>query len=205
MTLSAAARIRPYRTSDRDALFDICTLTADAGKGAVGMLPDDSLWGLLFAVPYVERQPDLCWVVESADGRTVGYLVATDDTEAFEQWFHDEWWPRQRAHFPDTEGRNAKEAELLTYGNDRRAGREEHSGEYPAHLHINLLPQMQGQGLGRQLLDTLFAELRERGVPALHLGINPANTAAGLFYERVGMTRIGADEGVIHYGIRFDG
>src|SRR5690606_19383774 len=86
--------IRPYRPSDRAALFDVCVRTADAGGDATGMLPDDELWGLLYAVPYAERHPDLCWVVEAEDGRVIGYVVATDDTDAFEQWFRDEWWPR---------------------------------------------------------------------------------------------------------------
>ncbi|MGG1908848.1 hypothetical protein AB1285_16990 [Microbacterium sp. NRRL B-14842] len=59
-------------------MFEICLRTADAGGDATGVLSDHELWGNLFAVPYVERHPDLAWVVEAEDGRTIGYIVATD-------------------------------------------------------------------------------------------------------------------------------
>ena len=32
---------------------------------------------------------------------------------------------------------------------------------YPAHLHIDLLPELQGQGMGRRLIDTLRAALAD--------------------------------------------
>jgi ribosomal protein S18 acetylase RimI-like enzyme len=57
---------------------------------------------------------------------------------------------------------------------------------YPAHLHIDLLPENQGQGLGRTLLDTLRSALAARGVPGVHLGMDPANTRARAFYDRYG-------------------
>ena len=58
--------------------------------------------------------------------------------------------------------------------------------EYPAHLHIDLLPELQGQGFGRRLIDTLRAALAARGVPAVHLGMDAANTGARAFYDRLG-------------------
>ena len=92
--------IRPYRPSDRAAMYEICLKTADAGKDATGVLSDDSLWGDLFAVPYVEHHPDLAWIVEADDGRAIGYIVATEDTDAFYTWFRDEWWPGFHARYP---------------------------------------------------------------------------------------------------------
>jgi ribosomal protein S18 acetylase RimI-like enzyme len=76
--------------------------------------------------------------------------------------------------------------------------------QYPAHLHIDLLPETQGQGLGRRLIETLFAELRRRGVPGLHLGMNPENIGAGAFYERLGMHRLESAPDSTMYGVRFD-
>jgi len=60
--------------------------------------------------------------------------------------------------------------------------------EYPAHLHIDLLPRLQGQGIGRSLIATLVEALQERGVPGLHLTMDAANTGAAAFYERLGFT-----------------
>lgn len=204
-TEATVSRIRPYRPEDRAALSDICVRTGDVGGDARGLLPDDELWGLLFAVPYAEREPELCWVVESADGRVIGYLVATADTDAFEAWFRDKWWPRFTQRFPRPSDPQSREEHLVEYGYARGQGQSALAAEYPAHLHIDLLPETQGQGLGRALLQTVFAELTRRGVRGLHLGMNPSNAAAGAFYDRVGMNRIAGPEGTTYYGVRFDG
>ncbi|HCS59818.1 MAG TPA: GNAT family N-acetyltransferase [Microbacterium sp.] len=194
-------RIRPYRPEDRSALFDICVRTADAGADATGMASDDELWALLYAVPYVERHPDLSWVVESDDGRTVGYIVATDDTDAFERWFHDVWWPRYVDRFPRPAQTHTREEELIDEAYERGIVRDERAEAHPAHLHIDLLPETQGQGLGRALIETLFAELTRRGVRGLHLGMDPANVGAAAFYERLGMTQLSSEPGGQSYGV----
>ncbi|MBS1905627.1 MAG: GNAT family N-acetyltransferase [Actinobacteria bacterium] len=196
-------RIRPFRPDDIDGLSDVCVKTADVGADATGMLEDDALWGDLFAVPYALRDPELCWVVESEDERVIGYLVATDDTEAFATWFRDEWWPSRRDRYRRSgEEQPTAQDRFIGYG-DRMAPRADPiAQEYPAHLHIDLLPETQGQGLGRRLIDTLLAELGRRGVPALHLGMNADNHSAGAFYERLGFTRLASGEGSTTYGIR---
>jgi membrane-associated phospholipid phosphatase/ribosomal protein S18 acetylase RimI-like enzyme len=201
---SSVSSIRPYRPSDRDAMYEVCVKTADVGRDATGMFTDDRLWGDIFAVPYVERHPDLAWVVESEDGRTIGYIVSTDDTEAFEAWFHDEWWPSVAGRYPlSGEAEPTRQDSMIGYAARRAPGREQHAAEYPAHLHIDLLPETQGQGLGRRLIETLFAELRRRGVAGLHLGMNPENAGAGAFYERLGMRRLESGADTTMYGVRF--
>lgn len=195
--------IRPYRPSDRDALYEVCVRTADAGGDATGLLDDDRLWGDVWAVPYAQRHPDLAWVVESADGRTIGYILATDDTEAFEAWFRDEWWPSVADRYRlSGEDEPTRQDGVIGYAARRGSAPEQHAAEYPAHLHIDLLPETQGQGLGRRLIETLFDELRRRGVPGLHLGMNPDNAGAGAFYERLGMHHLESGPGATVYGIR---
>ncbi|WP_300267242.1 GNAT family N-acetyltransferase [Microbacterium sp.] len=194
--------IRPYAAADRGALFDVCVQTADAGSDARGLLSDDELWGLLFAVPYAERHPDLAWVVEGEDGRIIGYIVATDDTDAFEKWFREEWWPPFTERFPQPTDSATRERELLVEAYARGAAPSAKAAEYPAHLHIDLLPETQGQGLGRKLIETLVDELTRRGVPAVHLQIDPRNVGAAAFYERVGMHRLPPDLGEHGFGLR---
>jgi GNAT superfamily N-acetyltransferase len=62
--------------------------------------------------------------------------------------------------------------------------------DYPAHLHIDLLPQVQGQGLGRQLMRTYLGALRDRGVPRVHLAMGAGNAPARAFYDRLGFTEL---------------
>jgi len=198
------SKIRPYRDADRDALYDICVKTAEAGADATGMFTDDRLWGDVFAVPYVVRHPDLAWVVESDDGRTIGYIVATDDTDAFEAWFAEHWWPSKQGLYPlSGAAEPTRQDGIIGYASRRASGTQKYAGEYPAHLHIDLLPETQGQGLGRQLMQTLFDELRARGVRGLHLGMNAVNTGAGAFYERLGLHLLETDADTTMYGVRF--
>ena len=116
-----------------------------------------------------QRHPDLAFVVETDDGRVVGYIVGTPDTAAFEDWFHDEWWPERGEPWPQPDVEASRQDGILIYAYSRRGGAEPYGAEYPAHLHIDLLPEAQGQSWGRRLIETLVAALRERGVSGLHL------------------------------------
>ena len=56
-------------------------------------------------------------------------------------------------------------------------------------LHIDLLPRLQGNGLGRTILTMALDTLRSAGVRGLHLAVDPANAGGVAFYPRVGLTR----------------
>ena len=93
-----------------------------------------------------------------------------------------------------------RQSGTLSYAYGRRAGAEPFGDTYPAHLHIDLLPELQGQGFGRRLIDTLVAALRERGVRGLHLAADVRNTSAAAFYERTGFSRIPSHADVVAFG-----
>lgn len=197
------AFIRPFRAGDESALAEICLKTADAGADATGLFEDDDLWGQVFVLPYVERHPDLAFVVETDDGRVAGYVVGTDDTPAFEDWFAAEWWPRFVDRWPDPAApgsEHTRQDGTLAYAYGRRAGADPFGDTYPAHLHIDLLPDLQGQGFGRRLIDTLIEALRARGVTGLHLAADVRNAGAVAFYPRVGFTRIPSHADVAAFG-----
>jgi ribosomal protein S18 acetylase RimI-like enzyme len=71
---------------------------------------------------------------------------------------------------------------------------------YPAHLHIDLLPELQGRGIGRRLIDTVLDRLREASVPGVQLGVDPRNTSAQAFYTRLGFAPLPAPPGAFSYG-----
>jgi ribosomal protein S18 acetylase RimI-like enzyme len=197
------AFIRPFRAGDEAALSQICLKTADAGADATGVFADDDLWGEVFVLPYVARHPDLAFVVETDDGRVAGYVVGTDDTRAFEDWFATEWWPQFAERWPEPSGPESERTRqdgTLTYAYGRRAGAEPFGDIFPAHLHIDLLPELQGQGWGRRLIETLIEALRDRGVAGLHLAADARNEGAIAFYPRVGFTRIPSHADVVAFG-----
>ena len=194
------SRIRPYRPGDEPALAEICLRTADAGADATGVLDDDAIWAHIWVLPYVERHPDLAFVVESADGTPVGYVVGTPDTDAFEKWFRSDWWPRHAHRWPKPDREVTRQDGTLLYAYGRGEKSETYAAEFPAHLHIDLLPQAQGQGAGRRLIDALVAALRERGVRGLHLVASAENTGAMAFYTRLGFAPLPSAPGSRAYG-----
>ncbi|WP_159499177.1 GNAT family N-acetyltransferase [Microbacterium sp. 18062] len=191
--------IRAFRPGDEGDLAEICLRTADAGADASGVLTDDRIWAEVFVLPYVARHPELAFVVER-DARVLGYAVAAPDTRSFEDWFHDEWWPEHGAHFARPGG-NPREVGTLAYADARRAGHEPYGDTYPAHLHIDLLPEAQGQGWGRRLIGAVVDALRERRVSGLHLVASADNHGALRFYDRLGFARIPSSRGVQAFGM----
>jgi len=58
--------------------------------------------------------------------------------------------------------------------------------DYPAHMHIDLLQRARGQGIGRQMMEQMMDELRQRGSPGAHLAVSVLNYAGPGFYRRLG-------------------
>ncbi|MBO0610232.1 GNAT family N-acetyltransferase [Myceligenerans salitolerans] len=190
--------IRPYQPNDRDSVTDVCVRTAAGGQDARGIYSDDLLMPDVYCLPYVTYAPDLAWVVDDDAGRVIGYVLGVADTRAFVDWYAAEWTPgfRERHPRPGPMGRAYRYSEeaLVRDGADPermvRGITAAELDDYPAHLHIDLLPEGQRQGLGRRLLDTLRAALADRDVPGVHLGMDPANTGARAFYAAYGFREL---------------
>ncbi|MEV6110342.1 GNAT family N-acetyltransferase [Streptomyces sp. NPDC051940] len=197
--------IRPYRPADRAALDDVCVRTAHNGQDARPHYRDPGILPELFAAPYAHLEPRYAFVLADEDDRPVGYVVGTGDTARFVKRFRDEWLPPLARRYPPLDGEPDGPDELmrkLLHWPERMIVPE--LAGYPAHLHIDLLPDHQRRGYGRLLMARLADALREDGVPALHLGMVTENTAARAFYDRIGLHPIEvADAGPLTYlGLR---
>lgn len=182
------ATLRPFHPSDLPGMYRLCLLTGAAGQDATPLYRDPDLLGHLYCGPYPAADPGLTFVVVDAQG-VAGYVVATADTAAFDAWCEREWWPTLRAqHPPVPDPRDGTEDHVLV-GRIHRPEPSAPPADAPAHLHIDLLPRLQGQGWGRRLIETLSDALRARGVPGVQLGVDGRNTRAVAFYEHVGFRR----------------
>lgn len=175
------AEIRPYRPSDADAVADVCIRTADAGGDASSLYPDPSILPTIFAEPYLAFEPELGFVVDNGE-RAVGYILGTSDTPEFVRRFRNEWLPKVADRFPLRA--SSDQMTRLLHDPERLLWPE--LVPYPAHLHIDLLPEYQHSGFGRALIACFLAALAARGVPAVHLGMVNANVKARAFYDRLG-------------------
>ncbi|MFJ8254988.1 GNAT family N-acetyltransferase [Streptomyces sp. NPDC094466] len=197
---SPSPLLRPYRPEDREALFDICVRTGHVGEDARHLYPDPDLLPNIFAAPYTALEPELAFVVEDG-GRAVGYILGTADTVSFVDRYRAEWLPGLAERYPAPGRQPASRAEEMTalmHAPERMIVPE--LADYPAHLHIDLLPTHHRAGHGRRLMAAFLDALNEQGVKAVHLSMLTANTRARAFYDRVGFHEIAVpDAGTVTY------
>lgn len=180
--------IRAYRPSDHDDVYEVCLRTAAAGADATGLYSSDALMSDVYAGPYLQIEPELAFVVDTGT-RVSGYVIGTADTTRFVESYRERWLPRFAERYP-RQAPAPQEQWLVDAGYEPERMLVPEVRAYPAHLHIDLLPELQGQGFGRVLIRTMLAALRERGAPALHLGLASENTSALAFYERLGFREL---------------
>lgn len=181
--------VRPYRRSDDDGLAAVCLATADDGSDASSTYRNPGLPGAVYAVPYVRFEPDLCLVVDDGtpEGRVSGYVLGTSDTVAFEQWCERAWWPGVRQRYPvQDQPEGSADHRLASMADQPSRSPASLTDRYPAHLHVDLLPHVQGQGFGRRLLEGFLASAASAGAGGVHLGVSPSNERATGFYGRLG-------------------
>ena len=210
MTLPTPPVLRPYRPTDLLALYDICLRTGASGGDASGLYREPLLLGHYYAAPYATFCPEFTFVLDDTSvtgvGRAVGYILGVPDSAAFAARCEAEWFPLLRGLYPlPPEGDDSPDARMIRAIHKGIGVKEgEWADQYPAHLHIDLLPGAQGTGHGRALMKALLAALRARGVPGVHLGVGLSNTAAQGFYGRLGFTVLERQTGALVYGLRLD-
>jgi uncharacterized protein (DUF952 family)/ribosomal protein S18 acetylase RimI-like enzyme len=196
--------IRPYEASDRDAVYDVCVRVVDDGRDARGKYATDDLMPDIFAGPYLALEPNLAFVLDAADradgggtegdrNRAVGYVLGTADTAEFVGRYRGEW-------LPTVAGKYDRTSIPLLFDPERMLVTE--LADYPAHLHIGLLPEYQGRGYGRTLIRAFCAAVAERA-KAVHLAMSTSNVKARAFYDRLGFHVIdvpGAPERTTYLG-----
>lgn len=187
--------IRRARPGDEQAFYDICLLTGDSGVDASALYADPRLLGHVYAAPYLHFAPEFAFVMEDEQG--VGaYVVAAPDSLAFEDTLERKWWPALREQYPDpatipADQRTPDQRMMHLIHHPSRTPAEL-AARYPAHLHIDLLPRMQGGGNGKRLMHTLLDALARAGVPGVHLGVGGRNEKAVGFYRHMGFQELQA-------------
>jgi ribosomal protein S18 acetylase RimI-like enzyme len=196
--------IRRYQESDLAAVYDVCVRTAAAGGDARGKYQSDDLMPDIFAGPYVFLEPSFAWVLDDGN-RAVGYVVGTPDTAAFVRAYRERWIPRLAGRYPvppDPPVTPDDEMLALHYWPERMLWPG--LADYPAHLHIDLLPPFQRAGHGRRLMETFFEAVSRAGASGVYLVVSKANVNALGFYDRLGLQELPvADPGpVVFLGLK---
>lgn len=112
---------------------------------------------------YLTHHPDWTFVAVSPDGQCVGYVIGSPDD------------PAQTARFDDI-------------GYFKSIGHV--TARYPAQLHVNVLAEYRGTGLGSRLVAAFADQAKAQGLPGVHIvtGLGMRNAE---FYARNGFCDVG--------------
>ena len=181
-------KVRPYQESDHDQVQGICLALADNPAFQSDMMKQLLLNA--FCNYYIEQEPENCFV--GVDGeKVVGYIVCTENTKAWAEEFPG-------LYVPDWE-----ENPMRMFYEGTMASPIKYADQYPAHLHIDLLPQYQRQGLGSRLMDALIAHLKRKGVSGVMFGVANDNENAKKFYQSYGFEVIEVAEAETVMGMKW--
>lgn len=190
---SATTVIRKYTASDESGVADLCYATGHQGEGLEGrgLFNDRYLFAMLFALYYARYEPEHCFVASDKDsGRITGYIFGTPDTITQEKRFARRmiWRIAARAILYSL-WRYPESFRMVLHFQHVSASAPlpvEVRREYPAHLHINVLPGFHARGLGSALLLRFEEHMKVCGASGIHLITSEGNVKAVPFYRKHG-------------------
>ena len=192
--------IRTATADDLEALYEVCLRTGAAGSDASGRFDNPKLLGQVYVGPYVMLDGCIGLTYEDNLG-PAGYTLAAIDTDSFHAECEKEWWPPLRAAYPDPgPAPTTYDEELISNIHRPPQPSKEVVAAYPAHLHIDLLPRIQGMGLGRKMMTRLLEELKSGGASGVHLEVDINNRRAIGFYQHLGFGTLMIKEDVRYMG-----
>lgn len=182
--------MRPYRRADREAVRHICFETGYMGDPVAWLWRDRESFADLFSSWYTDHEPGSASVA-TLGGEVVGYLLGCRDS-------------RDVASLAGVLRRHIVRRGLLLRPGTApvlwraigdlagAAVRRDLPADgyrdprYPAHLHIDLLPEARGRGLGARLVEGWLDALRAQGTPGCHLETWAENDGAIAFFRAMG-------------------
>lgn len=166
--------VRRFEERDREAIRKICC-DAALEKPTLLFQEDPALAPLYFTDYYLEYEPESCFVGEVA-GRVVGYLAGCKDTRTFNRIFRRRFLPRILARIGwkllTLQYRSKDTYRMLWWMLLERLQQTEKLkiplDDYPAHTHLNIVPEYRGCGLSNQLSKVFRHHMKEMGITGLH-------------------------------------
>ena len=147
---------------------------------------------------YADTTPETCYVLDDGNGRVVGYCIGTADTTSFAQRWRNVFTPTIDAKLvphaniqtgdPQMERPDIKHFRKAVYEADCSMLQPwpQMLEQYPAHLHIDILPEYQRKGWGKVLIHNFLGTVKSMGATGAHLDMVQSNTSARAFYEKIG-------------------
>lgn len=189
--------IRSFQTADETAIENITYRTGFKGEDLDehDYFNDRRLFYLIFIAYYARYEPEHFFVaMDKSNNDVIGFICGTTDTKRQEKQFRRKmvWRIFLRALFftswryPKTM-KTALNLTSILFENPSISNTETELLElYPAHLHINVLPEYQHVGIGTRLINHFEDHLLKNNIGGVHLGTSSRNYKALPFYQKHG-------------------
>ena len=154
--------IRPFQQGQRHEVVGAAIEEVFFGTSATPSFPDDAARAAFrerWLGRYLERWPQWCFFAETDAGGVAGYLAGCCDNPATSTDFADHGY---YALF------------------------DEECRRFPAHLHINVLPEHRGAGVGTDMIAAFAAKCAAQDLPGFH-AITADGHRNNAFFERCGL------------------
>lgn len=167
--------IRKYQEKDFEATKYIC-LNDMLGKEDYKTIIE--YVEVMFCRYYLEKEPENCFVAVDENDKPIGYIYGASDYDKYQENFSE-----YIKGVAEIENRRFL-GEALTEMYDHAI----YKALYPAHLHIDILPEYQSKGIGSKLIKAFCDRLKEQNIKGVMLIVGSENEGARRFYERNGFT-----------------
>ncbi|NHJ49353.1 MAG: GNAT family N-acetyltransferase [Asgard group archaeon] len=177
--------IRKLQKQDEPSIIDICFITGDELLKKI--LPDPYLFSLLWCLYYVWYEIENVFVAEnSKTKKIVGYILNTFNTKQQEADYKKKMSSHIKDKIKELKIKSPRTRITVSFILNRPTSRKRKKilEHYPAHLHINVLPDFQRQGIGHMLMQALEAHLKENNVKGYHLEVGTKNKQGINFYKK---------------------
>ncbi len=184
--------IRPYNKKDYRYVQDICIATSALADEDTPV--NRAFLTALYCDYYVDNQPEVCFVAVDDDDIPVGYVLCAADCSDYTEKMSDLYLPLVR---------RVESGEFFRFNALMKLEQKYIRQGYTAHLHLDVLDEYRGQGLGTLLIEKLCNRLQEMNVEGVRLICGKNNEQARAFYENRGFEDIDYITGAVVYGKKF--
>ena len=185
-------KIRPYEKKDFRYVQDICMLTS---KYSEEITPSNRAFlCAMYCDYYLDNQPEYCFVAVDDDDIPVGYVLCVVDLDDYAEQMQEMYLPLVR---------KISSGDYFHFLAESKVSQRYIRHGYTAHLHVNVLPEWQRQGLGTQLVKALEAKLTDTKVEGVYLLCGRNSKVARAFYEKNDYEEIDTLSNAVVYGKKF--
>lgn len=187
--------IRPYTTTDRKAIYNICLSVGNNGIDTSNKLPNypDLLADKLVG-PYLEFSPDICFAIEDNYG-LCGYMLAAVSTKDFFTFLNDTWFALMRKKYPcPSETDNITEHTFeqkvaLFFYNQKLDTTCPLLDQYMSHFNIVMLPRIRNKMIIIRMVKCIMSVLKAHGSKGAWIAIDDDQNVRE-FFLNVGFKKL---------------